>query len=768
MINQRSRTTIWRFVSYSKIVILIGCWIMFQSNDNNNSGIVDAFGFPVLGRKPKCSLLSSDQCNIATSTTQLFMASTREEEIRRKIRQLKKEGRLGNKSSGTSPSNDAKMNTVDFDVDVVYSDKVRRKLGKSKSQMLGFATGSSEDDRDLVRIQDELDQVAEETTVVEWSSAGTSGTMRGQIGTRTDLQQGQPQHQSTASYLDSLQATPTNTSPSEWQQCVNIDPAIFDRSISTPEPESPEMTQEQLLELVAQKLAEKRQREEKALEAAARVTREKGFNQTLSMQMPSIKDTTNESATSDPTESLEQRTTTGVGGTWTKDDKLTEDMYKPKTGSWGAFPRPKDISKTYGGGRRVGAGFSKEDDANANIKTQRLLKEYRRKVGIEVPTEQEHAAEIDEALKIGQLAMQRGIYATAVSALEKVTQWCSTNSKVGSKVYLDLAMAYEAVGRTKEAYQVYKTLSECRLEDVKHNAKTLLYGMEAMEIMRDVSSDFFSRTTTRNTFIDATGLATIAQNFDDVYNTAYIDLEGGFYKKLTESVVRSDREARQILLKATGKGEVGRTRIVQALRCLSRQFDESLQSELATTDIEEPTAFLNGKPIVKGAPTGGLRDPVTVSLGDFQLLSPDEMTRNLAGKWRLQLLADKSGDGVSFFNTTTAIQEFSTEAMSFVATGPSGFVTIQSSGKIEVENSKRILSRYKIETSGVGAGGLFGLFQGGKNSGFPAAVSRTEQIISVDSMLLITKCAPGSRKGRDAEKEHFAVWRRDSADENLL
>ena len=91
-------------------------------------------------------------------------------------------------------------------------------------------------------------------------------------------------------------------------------------------------------------------------------------------------------------------------------------------------------------------------------------------------------------------------------------------------------MAYEAVGRTQEAYQVYQTLTQSRMEDVKYNAKRLLYGMEAMEFMRDVSSEF-SRKKIRNTFMDATGLGNIAQNFDDVYQTAYIDLEGNFYKQ---------------------------------------------------------------------------------------------------------------------------------------------------------------------------------------------------------------------------------------------
>ena len=89
----------------------------------------------------------------------------------------------------------------------------------------------------------------------------------------------------------------------------------------------------------------------------------------------------------------------------------------------------------------------------------------------------------DEALKIAELAMQRGIYMTAVTSLEKVTKFCSTNSPVGSKVFLELAMAYEASGRTQEAYQVYKTLSTCRMEAVKFQARRLLYGLEAMEFM---------------------------------------------------------------------------------------------------------------------------------------------------------------------------------------------------------------------------------------------------------------------------------------------
>eukprot|EP00536_Pseudo-nitzschia_multiseries_P012325 jgi/Psemu1/309018/fgenesh1_kg.466_\ len=278
-----------------------------------------------------------------------------------------------------------------------------------------------------------------------------------------------------------------------------------------------------------------------------------------------------------------------------------------------------------------------------------------------------------------------------------------------------------------------------------------------MEVMRDVSSDF-NRKKTRNTFIDATGLDNFASNFDDVYQTAYVDLEGGFYKKLTESVVRSVREARQILIQAQGKGEVSRTRIVQALRCINRNFEDLLRVEIDSSKTREPTAFLNGKPIETETPNYGAAKPSTI--GDFQLLSADEMLQNMDGEWKLQLLADKSGDGVSFFNTTTAVQRFCIEDMSFSAEGPSGLTTEKCSGKIEMDASKRLLSRSEVISSNTGVSGILSMIGGGKNKGFSATISRQQQIVSVDSFFLITRRSRASRSSGDLDKEYFGVWRR--------
>jgi hypothetical protein len=381
---------------------------------------------------------------------------SREDEIRRKILKLKRQGII---SDSSTPGSIPKTS---------YEDKVKEKLGKKKSQMRGFC----DDDDQTDAIQAELDSEDEEAI-----SNDDATQTQGRIGRLPELQD--------KSLMRSVPQEDQVTSDYRYETPNKplINPDLFDDS-------EPEMSEEDLVDLVSKRLSEKQQQKVDASIAA-----------TSSAASASIRPTKTSS-----TESTLKQATSGVGGTWTKDDKSNStEYYKPKSGSWGAFPRPKDISKAYGGGRRVGAGYSKEDQEAANLATKERLQRYREKVGIDVPSEKEHAAEIEEALQLGQLAMLRGVYATAVSALEKVTPWCSTNSKVGSKVFLELAMAYEAVGRTHEAYQVYQTLSTCRMEDVKHNAKRLLYGMEAMEIMRDISSEF-SRKKIKNTFIDATGL----------------------------------------------------------------------------------------------------------------------------------------------------------------------------------------------------------------------------------------------------------------------
>lgn len=738
-----------------------------------------------------------------TKTRLLLAMSDRENEIRRKIQNLKKQGKIQKKDDIFDGMDD----DIDDDDDVGkgtiddYSDKIRQKLGTAKSKMLGFVDVGSTDEDEPSSSSSSFPKAelnpTEERSVVDAPPRGRIGSL------------------STSS--DVVDATAAGYQRPKEENFVTADDGNDDTLYENDDTDDSFVQEQDLVDLVAQKMQEKRDRENREkldrlqTEARERIEQLERERQEAAAATAAKTNTTSPSTQNKQQE--QRQLTSGVGGSWSKDSNDNNDeldMYKPKSGSWGAFPRPRDISKAYGGGRRVGPGYSNESERlKSEEETRERLKNYRVKMGIDVESEKIHEDEINDALKIAGLAMQRGIYSTAVSALEKVTKYCSTNSKVGGKVFLELAMAYEAVGRTKEAIAVYSTLSKSRIEKIKINAKRLLYGIEAMQFMQEnVGSDAFSRKKASSTFIDTTGLANIASKFDDRYETAYIDLssKSNYYKRLTESVVRSPREARQILLMATGPGEVERLRIVQALRSLSRRFDESLQQEIEanSSKLKEPVAVMNGKPILQEDVTNE-REPIRqkllelqrpaagssssdtnydddedydeelealMALDEYVLKDASKMKEALNGEWRLQLLADKRGDGVKFFNTSIAWQSIDTSSMSFTSMGPSAFLsTFQKSGSISLNDKRRILRRADVDIGGDGAGGMMwglvtGLLSGKQQTGPLGAIVSPQQVVLVDSVLLMTRNVPPryikntSARTNDDEKDYFAVWRR--------
>ncbi|VVA27737.1 PREDICTED: cytochrome C oxidase subunit [Prunus dulcis] len=61
------------------------------------------------------------------------------------------------------------------------------------------------------------------------------------------------------------------------------------------------------------------------------------------------------------------------------------DLYKPKVSSWGVFPRPNDISKTFGGGRVIRPREvleTAEEKAAKEARTRRLVAAYKSKMGV--------------------------------------------------------------------------------------------------------------------------------------------------------------------------------------------------------------------------------------------------------------------------------------------------------------------------------------------------------------------------------------------------
>ncbi|CAO2816190.1 unnamed protein product [Amaranthus hypochondriacus] len=63
------------------------------------------------------------------------------------------------------------------------------------------------------------------------------------------------------------------------------------------------------------------------------------------------------------------------------------DLYKPKISTWGMFPRPNNISKTFGGGRNIRPGEAletPEDKAAKQARTRQLIAAYKRKMGLNI------------------------------------------------------------------------------------------------------------------------------------------------------------------------------------------------------------------------------------------------------------------------------------------------------------------------------------------------------------------------------------------------
>lgn len=66
--------------------------------------------------------------------------------------------------------------------------------------------------------------------------------------------------------------------------------------------------------------------------------------------------------------------------------------------TWGVFERPADISKAYGGGKKIGIGGAEEDPEEKARKQKELdakLKAYRNSLGGDFDAEKEHTPEIE-------------------------------------------------------------------------------------------------------------------------------------------------------------------------------------------------------------------------------------------------------------------------------------------------------------------------------------------------------------------------------------
>eukprot|EP01035_Chromulina_nebulosa_P017194 gene17194-22714_t len=156
-----------------------------------------------------------------------------------------------------------------------------------------------------------------------------------------------------------------------------------------------------------------------------------------------------------------------------------EDLYTPARSSWGVFQRPRDISKSYGGGRVI----SREEMMKIDEEYERKQKENKESQRIilneAMRSEVQNEKLIKDTLTRARNLMGIGDRRKAIEILEKVTGFLTWTSELGGETWLEYAMTLETVDRSEEARKIYgQLISVSWSQKVRRNSLQLLQGLD--------------------------------------------------------------------------------------------------------------------------------------------------------------------------------------------------------------------------------------------------------------------------------------------------
>ncbi|XP_010999594.1 PREDICTED: uncharacterized protein LOC105107388 isoform X4 [Populus euphratica] len=141
------------------------------------------------------------------------------------------------------------------------------------------------------------------------------------------------------------------------------------------------------------------------------------------------------------------------------------DLYKPKVSTWGVFPRPGNISKTFGGGKTIRPGDeleTAEARAAKDERTKQLIAAYRKSIGLNVDPNVKLECEKSELHGLAAL------------------QW---------------SICQDSLSRPNEARAVYEKLQSHPNVKVSKTARQFMFSFQAMEKLKFTGSNF-SQTST--------------------------------------------------------------------------------------------------------------------------------------------------------------------------------------------------------------------------------------------------------------------------------
>lgn len=154
--------------------------------------------------------------------------------------------------------------------------------------------------------------------------------------------------------------------------------------------------------------------------------------------------------------------------------------YKPTVSTWGVYERPRDISKSYGGGRDLAPGdsvMSKEEQEAYDRALRDKIASFREKAGI--VADPEKVARCEELTAQGKVLFDRGDLAGALPIFTQAADLVTYKSVAGGNALLQKAITLDSLGQNDEAKSLYSKLRNHRSVFVAKTAKTMSFGFKA-------------------------------------------------------------------------------------------------------------------------------------------------------------------------------------------------------------------------------------------------------------------------------------------------
>ena len=165
-----------------------------------------------------------------------------------------------------------------------------------------------------------------------------------------------------------------------------------------------------------------------------------------------------------------------------EDAKAKADAdYQPKVSTWGVFPRPDNISKTYGGGKTIKAGEyvaeTEEEKEARRARIREKMNKYREDKGVNISNGT--LVRWQAALTESQTLMRQGKLTQGVQLLEPIVleEKINPKSEIGGQITFNYAMCLDNVQRREEALEMYKRCVGNPYGKISKQADNLIWGM---------------------------------------------------------------------------------------------------------------------------------------------------------------------------------------------------------------------------------------------------------------------------------------------------